>query len=250
MGWPFDDETTPATTSTDATGGVTPPHQQPTDDEPGVQYESGDGPRLEDRELDTFQLNTLTPREIRIDFALCCICAGCPARSVKRELMRLCRMVDGDANRIITDAMRLLVDGFEAPKKALRYMSAAWYQMQLVDPNCPRDLKFKARQSLDTLLGIRDPVKHDADDDEDDSKRAARIERDEIRAALEKMPPDELKALHRAHTSIRDVVKKRSDATETPAKPPKPASPERNGKHESQTDTVSVPSAQQSGEFF
>ena len=209
---------------------------------------AGDGPRIENRELDSFQLNHLTPREIRIDFALCCIYVGCPDLTVKRELIRLCRISEREAQRIVKEAMGLMGDGFEAPKKSLRYQSAAWYQSQLINPHCPLELKFKARQSLDTLLGIRDPVKHDPDADEDDSKRAARIERDEIRAALEKMPPDELKALHRAHTSIRDVVRKRSDATETPAKPPKPASPERNGKHESVT--VSVSSAKPSGEFF
>ena len=221
MGWRFDDD------ELEVRGGA------------GANASGGDGPRLAEREPESFQLNPLTPREIRIDFALCCIYVGCPVRSVKRELMRLCRISEEESRRIVTEAKGLMGEGLEAPKKALRYQSAAWYQMQLVDPHCPRELKFKARQSLDTLLGIRDPVKHDADDDADDSKRAARIERDEIRAALENMPPDELKALHRAHTSIRDAVKKRSDSTETPAKPPKPLPPERNGKHESQTDTES-----------
>ncbi len=199
MGWPFDDD------ELEVRGGA------------GANA-SGDRPRLAEREPDLFQLNPLTPREIRIDFALCCIYVGCPDRSVKRELMRLCRISEEESRRIVTEAKGLMGEGFEAPKKALRYMSAAWYQQQLVDPHCPRDLKFKARQSLDTLLGIRDPVKHDADEDEDETKRAARIERDEIRAALENMPPDELKALHRAHTSIRDAVKKRPDSTDSSAK--------------------------------
>ena len=179
---------------------------------------SGDGPRLEDREPESYFLNPDTPRELRIDFALCCICFGCPVRSVKRELMRLCRISDVAAGQVIHAAQRELVDGFAAPKKALRYQSAAWWQQQLIDPHCPRELKFKARKALDDLLGLNDPVKHDPDADENETTRAARVERDEIRAALENMPPDELKALHRAHTSIRDAVKKRPDSTDSSAK--------------------------------
>ena len=199
---------------------------------------AGDGPRIENRELDSFQLNPLTPREIRIDFALCCICFGCPVRSVKRELMRLCRISDQAAGDIVRDAMRLQGDGFEAPKKALRYQSAAWWQQQLIDPHCPRDLKFKARKALDDLLGLNDPVKHDPDADENETTRAARVERDEIRAALENMPPDELKALHRAHTSIRDAVKKRSDSTDSAAKKKNPVTAQTNSKPEYVTDSV------------
>ena len=219
MGWPFDGD------ELEVRGGA------------GANA-SGDRPRLAEREPDSFQLNHLTPREIRIDFALCCIYVGCPDLTVKRELIRLCRISEREAQRIVKEAMGLMGDGFEAPKKSLRYQSAAWYQSQLINPHCPLDLKFKARQSLDTLLGIRDPVKHDADDDGEKSKLAAKIERDEIRAALESMPPDELKALAHAHDAIRDAVKKRPDSTDSSAKSKKPPPAQTNSKPAYVTDSV------------
>jgi hypothetical protein len=247
MPWPFDDDEQPPTpnpldSSQVDTGGVKPPDSVGTTD-----GESGDGPRLEDREFDSFNLSPLTPQEIRIDFALCCICGGCPARSVRRELKRLCRIGDSAADRIITEAHRLMVDGFEAPKKALRFQSAAWYQQQLINPNCPLELKFKARQSLDTLLGIRDPVKPSDDETEDEAKQAAKIERDEIRKVLEGMPLDQLKALDHAHRSIRDVVKRKSDSADSDGNGKKQPDVKRIGNRESETDTVSVPAPASNG---
>jgi hypothetical protein len=172
------------------------------------EYKSGDSPRFEDQPLETFHLYPGTSREEKIDFALCCIVAGTATRVVVRELVRLCGISQATAESICRDALKHLVLDHDKPKKVLRFISAAWYQRMLTKPGVPIDLQFKARAAIDTLLGIRDPVKGDDDEDDDDDEAKKRIAREkkEIAAILPTLTNEQLSAIIDVHARVKEKV--------------------------------------------
>lgn len=188
-------------------------------------FQSGDGPNLNQMRPESFQLSQASTWQTKVDFALCAICTGSPTRIVTRELSRLTGVTERTAEDIVRAALKILVLDMDNPKKVLRLISVAWYQLKLMDPETPIDLQFKAREKIDTLLGLREPISadDDDDDDEDDSKRQKERRKDEISKILPTLPNATLRALADTYRLIKARVENGSDTDSAQDQPKKTA---------------------------